>query len=406
MTISVLRSLQEKFFNKPASKRFYCPARIHWGYDAFEIGIDMLSGCTALVFVDRNLLDSEFQVRLSDVLAQGTEVVSVNGPPSPERVLDLTRDRTHSPSVVIALGGGSTIDTAKTFIAQIRFGNIDGLGMGERRGIAPIAEYRPLFIAFPSTAGTGAETSRYYVTYADKDHKKIHGKNWDLIADWVFLAPQIANTAPARVKYESALDAFVHACESHLCQEEESWVNSSICLGAIRELRLGLDLLNNDVQSLEGMLRLLSASSLGGVAISNVRTGHLHEMAGALLEYTGLNHPQSLSVFLKEGTEILEGSPIGAQKLAQIAAAFNCRDWQDVLGYWSSLLNTSGIAGIIRNRISALSQPEIKELRAAVEKRTMADVVWNTKECPVKITPEVVDTIFHRSISNALFLPI
>lgn len=395
-------SLREAFFNKPGSKRFYCPAKIHWGYDSFALALKALAGLQALVFFDEKFLHTSFLARLQEQLHDESTFLTVASPPSPEQIARVTNQFGEMPDCIVALGGGSTIDTAKAYVAQIRFGNIDGIGMGHRRGEGPSMEHDPLFVAIPSTAGTGAETSRYYVTYAEKAFSKVHGKNWGLIAGWVFLDPEIACTAPAHVKYESALDAFIHLCESFLCQEEESWVNSALCLAALRELRQGLDALANNIDSREGMLRLLSAASFGGVAISNVRTGHLHEMAGALLEHTGLTHPQSLSVFLEEGMAVLLISPSGARKLEQLAVAFCASDWQDVIGYWRHALSQVGITQTVRKCLSELSPGEMSSIKISVSERTLADSVWNAKECPLLLTRDIIEQIFDRSLSMAL----
>ena len=107
-------------------------------------------------------------------------------PPSPEEIARITGSIDGLSEIVVAIGGGSTIDTAKCCIASKYFGDFHGLNILGKKPSAVIGRTKPYFIALPSTAGTGAETSRYYVTYRESDMKKFMGKVgfWSLI--WSF----------------------------------------------------------------------------------------------------------------------------------------------------------------------------------------------------------------------------
>lgn len=395
-----LATLQETFFNTPGGKRFYCPARIHWGHGAFDLALPALTGCRATVFFDSALQHSRFVGQLRERLDARSRFIEVCAPPSPEGIADLCSRMDALPDAIVAIGGGSTIDTAKCVAGRHLYADIDGIGIGPRRGELPVNDSRPLLVAFPSTAGTGAETSRYYVSYRNSGSAKVYGKSWSLVCDWVFLDPEIGVTAPMRVKVESALDAFVHLTESFLCQEEESWPNSALCLAALKQLRSGLDLLQSNQTQHTGMLKLMSASSFAGIAVSNVRAGHIHEMAGAFLEVTGLTHPQTLAIFLADGLAEVHQSEAGRTKLEQIAAEFGCDTWPDVMHWWHELLARHGIFPVICTRIAAMDDAAIAAARHAVVSHTARDRVWNRKECPSIITDEIIGRIFDRAIDK------
>jgi alcohol dehydrogenase class IV len=402
MDTKALFYLKETFFNKPGSKRFYSPGKIHWGYDAFELALESLKGTNAVSFIDAAFWETPVFERLRSSLDSNSLFFRVDMPPSPERIAEIMGQVADIPETIVALGGGSTIDSAKCLVASMRYGSLDGVGMGGRRGEIPIHNLSPLFVALPSTAGTGAETSRYYVSYLEANSKKIHGKSWELVADWVFLDPEIGVTAPLRLKIESALDAFVHLSESFLCQEEASWVNSALSLAALEEMRSGLDLIDRDNNSRDGMLKLMSASCVGGIVISNVRTGHLHEMAGALLEHTGLNHPQTLAVFLKEGFGAIDKSDAGNRKLKKIANAFGEPDLTALVSFWERKFESCGSEAIISETLGKKTESEISNIKKSVKERTLLDVVWNEKECPVLINESIVDIIFDASFFRYL----
>lgn len=386
--------LQEVFFNTPSQQRFYCPSRVHWGSGAFDLALPVFSGRRALLCYDTAFVSSRFLLELRQRLDPASTYFEIARPPSPENIDKMFTMAGELPLLVIAIGGGSTLDAAKCITARYLFGSIDGIGMGSRRGEAPSPLRKPLLVAFPSTAGTGADTSRYYVTYREEDSAKVHGKSWQLIFDWVFLDPEIAVSAPMRLRIESALDAFIHLTESFLCRQEESWPNSALCLAGLDQLRQGLDIIQADAGSLPGMTKLQSASTMAGVAISNVRTGHIHEMAGALLSKTGLTHPETLAVFFADGLAELEASTEGRTKLTRIANNFGCKDWSEVADWWHTLLSVHGVRTLITSKLKSLGEERIAHIRHAVIEHTAQDFVWNEKESPLRITREVLARIF------------
>ena len=144
----------------------------------------------------------------------------------------------------------------------------------------------------PTTAGTGAEASRYYVAYDSHTGAKVHGKSWRLLADWVFLDPSFLQDSPPSLLVASAFDAFTHCWESFLCRGERSWFNDMLSVEGICRL---LSALHAVVREADGdalrRLELQYAATLGGIAISNVRTGDMHEAAGALLRAFGADPP-------------------------------------------------------------------------------------------------------------------
>lgn len=394
--------LQETFFNSDSSKRFYSPSKIHWGENSFKLALTALRGKKAIVFYDQSFCGSSFLDDLIQTVNFSSTFHKISRPPSPEAIQQTSLSEADLFQVVIALGGGSTIDFAKGYIAHRAWRNIDGVGMKDRRGISPTSTGRPVFVVIPTTAGTGAECSRYYVTYSSDDNKKVHGKSWFLVADWVFLDPLLGVGAPFRLKVESAFDAFIHLTESHLCMREATWVNSALCLASLGELRRGLELVQENSQSKEGMLSLMTASTVGGLAISNVRTGHIHEMAGAFLELFALNHPQSLWVFFKFGLRAVFREPAGKLKLDQVSRAFGMKHWAAVEAFWWNLFEKSGSNSVIREVLSAAPTERYEVGRRAVIERAISDEVWIHKESPVRLTEADLSEIYDKSVSEFL----
>jgi alcohol dehydrogenase class IV len=390
--------LQETFFNTQENKRFYSPSKIHWGRGIFSQILSLLQNKRIILFYDQAFERTTFLEEFHRAATGCSIFLRVSGPPSPEEIAEFSEPSAPAPDFVVAFGGGSTIDFAKGYLAYRAWRDIDGIGNGSRRGAAPIEQFRPEFVAIPTTAGTGAECSRYYVTYALPDKRKVHGKSWMLVADWVFLDPEVAVGAPFRLKVESAFDAFMHLTESHLCMQEETWINSALSMAALHELRSGMGSIIESSESVDGMLKIMTASTVGGMVISNVRTGHIHEMAGAFLEKFTVTHPQSLWVFFKHGLRAVMQSDAGALKLAQVARAFGETEWSDVEKFWDELFERCGSKSIIQASIISAPPDTISTAELAVINRTISDKVWIEKECPVRLSGADLSKIYKQSL--------
>src|SRR5262245_16988556 len=176
----------ETFFNTGNTKRFFCPGRFLWGAGCRSRIMDLIGAEDRVaLFIDTALADGEFASMVAEEL--GSRLILrdvVNSMPVTQHIASIVTTLTDPPSVALSIGGGSTADTAKAVVASLLFGDCDGIGMGARRGAKPLPDRRkPLLIGLPTTAGTGADASRYYVTYDVATRKKVHGKSFHLIAD-------------------------------------------------------------------------------------------------------------------------------------------------------------------------------------------------------------------------------
>lgn len=383
----------ETFYNVPDTKRFACPATLVWG-EGCRARLDGLlaQARTLTLWVDEAFEEASFVQGLRESLAERlrTERV-VRGMPRTCDIDAALSEGAGRADAVVAIGGGSTIDSAKAVIAGELYGTYDGVGMGELRGV-PVLPHalRPLFVALPTTAGTGAEASRYYVTYDCVTGGKIHGKSWRLLADWVLLDPYFLAGSSLQLLVACAFDAFVHHWESFVCREERSWFNEMLSIEGICRVLHGLEGILSDHGD-RGMLslELQYAASLGGVAISNVRTGEVHEAAGALLERSSLTHPETLFVFFETAVDRYRGAIADrlALLLPQLAARVpeaGISSLDDLLAWWGRAFETVGL----RHRIvEGLGRVDLgaSELEGHIVGRVKADRVWAEKEGPVPL---------------------
>ncbi|HVO85380.1 MAG TPA: iron-containing alcohol dehydrogenase [Syntrophobacteria bacterium] len=383
----------ETLFNTSEIKRFHFPGKLLWGQHCRKRLFELVARQGRIaIFVDAYFANHDFthelRQRYRDHLAIERLVSSM---PMTDQIDRAVEALGSAPDVMIALGGGSTIDSAKAVLAHFLYGTYDGVGMGVRRGM-PVQEgaVKPLFVSLPTTAGTGAEASRYYVAYDSRTRRKVHGKSWRLIADWILLDAVFLSAIPLATLVSSAFDAFVHYLESFLCRMERSWFGDMLSLDGMVRI---LDALDRFVywnkRDESTLLQLLYAATLGGMAISNIRTGNIHEAAGALLEHTELTHSETLFVFFRAAYEqyravITDREELLMKRLREARPDLVLERLDDVIVWWERTYETCGLTDHIRASLArSTAPPEI--LRRQIFERLNGDRVWITKESPLPL---------------------
>jgi hypothetical protein len=297
---------------------------------------------------------------------------------------------------VLSIGGGSAADFAKSIILHELFGSLDGVGVGKKLGAAKIeGAIRPVYIAIPTTAGSGAESSRYYVTYDKVTHGKIYGKTWEIVADWIFLDPLFLASMPVDSLVGCAFDAFVHLFETLVAKHEASMFSEMFSLNGIPKIMNAIHMAVSENQRDNNVHEeLLYGASLAGVAISNVRTGSIHEAGGALLELTTLNHAETLFVFFRTAIKqylaeipILEKSLIAQLRLLPAFRSF--RTMEDVISWWEMIFQKVYLDVKIKKAISKI-EPTVASAREHIFNRVYSDKVWVEKESPVALSEKDV----------------
>jgi alcohol dehydrogenase class IV len=398
----------ETFFNTAQIKRFAFPGTLLWGAGS-RAQIPIILGDTAPIdiYVDGHFAPHPlFRELLEQLRGRVRSTVTVTEEPRTQAVLDEAAAHATAPGALIALGGGSTLDFGKAVTARRLFGTVDGVGIGEKRGLPPLADARrPRLIAVPTTAGTGADASRYYVTYDPKTKRKVYGKSWELIADWIVLDPVFVRECPDALLASTAFDTFVHLFESLVCRYESSWFGQMLSYDGIPRVMRSLDaIIHGKDRSDERYLELLYCASVAGMAISNVRGGNIHEAAGALLELTDLSHPETLYVFFQSAYEQYAVQTAGlcdqlVRHIGVAAPELQIGGMDAVLEWWTALFDELHISARIRGRLAALG-PKAEEVKSHVFERVWSDRVWVEKESPVPLDTEAVRVFVSDSLTR------
>lgn len=180
--------------------------------------------------------------------------------------------------MVVALGGGSPMDAAKS-ICMLRTnpGSIREY-MRKERTIATAAI--PL-ICIPTTAGTGSEVTAGAVTTDKQAGEKIGVSHDSMMARLAIIDPELHASMPPALTASTGLDALCHAIEAYISTEAEP-ISDALCLHAIRLIGENLRKAVANGRDIETRGKMALASLVAGAAFTNVGLGAVHAIAHCL----------------------------------------------------------------------------------------------------------------------------
>jgi 3-deoxy-alpha-D-manno-octulosonate 8-oxidase len=195
----------------------------------------------------------------------------------------LSQKNGEKPIVIIGIGGGSTLDTAKA-IANL----YTNPGKAEDYQGWDLVKNQAIYkIGIPTISGTGAESSRTCVMTNAKSGLKL-GMNSDFtIYDQLILDPDLSSSVPSEQYFFTGMDTYIHCIES-LAGSHRNAIGDAFSREALNLCREVF--LSDDMMSDENRGKLMVASYLGGVAIANSYVGVVHPLSAGLSVVFGTHH--------------------------------------------------------------------------------------------------------------------
>lgn len=192
---------------------------------------------------------------------------------------------------VVALGGGSVMDTAKGVRMLLAHSG------RMRDHLGPGSDGTPLLpmVAMPTTAGTGSESQSFALVSRDDDHRKMACGDPHGIPTVSLLDPRLTASAPHRVTALAGMDALVHGLETAVTTagNEASW---ALGMKAFVMLRKHLPEVLQRPDDLDARRMMLLGSSLAGEAIEASMLGAAHACANPLTARYGLPHGEMVGL--------------------------------------------------------------------------------------------------------------
>ncbi|KZD12213.1 phosphonoacetaldehyde reductase [Oceanibaculum pacificum] len=281
-------------------------------------------------------------------------------------------------ALILAVGGGSAIDTAKGLAVALP---APGWGFDAHfRGGKKLPKHGPLpILAVPTTAGTGAEVTPF-ATIWDKAARQKHSLQSDLlIPRGVILDAELTLGLPRATTIASGLDALSHAFEA-LWNVNASNLSDGFALQALRLLFRHLPMVVEQPRALAGRAAMLEASLLAGMAIAQTRTALVHSMSYPLTAVLGVPHGLACGAFLAGVLAYNVEADDG--RIARAAQALGFGDIAGLRRALDDLLARLGLAdalaaaGVSRATVEPLAGQMINPARAGNNLRSadMADV--------------------------------
>lgn len=207
-------------------------------------------------------------------------------------------DKIKKPDLIIAIGGGSSIDLAKAISALYYFKENDILSLIKNKIYLDNTNYIPI-IAVPTTAGTGSECTKWATIWDFDDCKK-----YSIDADFLYpaeswLIPELTLTMDENMSLATGLDALSHAVESYWSVPSNSYTRV-LARCSISIIHKYLPLVLTDLSNLEYRKQMLMGSFFAGLAFSNTRTTACHSISYPLTMMFGINHGFAAAITLYE----------------------------------------------------------------------------------------------------------
>lgn len=199
---------------------------------------------------------------------------------------------------IIAVGGGSVLDTAKGMRMVLSQGTKDVIHLV---GCESLKKGREIpFVAIPTTAGTGSESTLVAVIKNEESHVKMEYISYYLQPDFAVLDVRMTQTLPPRLTASTGMDALCHAIEAYTCIQKNP-VSDAYAFAAIQMIRDHLFTAVQFGSQKKARLAMANASMMAGAAFSNSMVGMIHAIGHALGGVCHVPHGDAMNILLPYG---------------------------------------------------------------------------------------------------------
>ncbi len=296
------------------------PGRLIFGPGALaELKKEINAKQRPLLITDQGVVSAGILKRVTDLLGDAGiryelfDRVQADPPVEViEQAAALYKERTCTS--VIGVGGGSSIDVAKTVaLLGTRAGTLREYLSGKA-----IEGSLPMLYAIPTTAGTGSEVTAVAIISDNQSKLKMTLKNPVLVPRVAVLDPLLLASIPPRVAAETGADALTHAIESYLAPTSQV-ITEALALSAVRLIMDNLPTVVSNSKDVASAGQMLLASCMASLSFANTGLGLTHSLAHPVGAYFHITHGLACAFYLPAVMEF--NAPVCAEKLAVIAGA-------------------------------------------------------------------------------------
>ncbi|MGO1369305.1 1-propanol dehydrogenase PduQ [Senegalia sp. (in: firmicutes)] len=210
------------------------------------------------------------------------------------------------PDCIIALGGGSSIDTAKAMMYFY-------MNMDKNKDVL-----KPYFVSIPTTSGTGSEVTSYSVITDTKKSTKIAFDDKRMMPDLAIVDSNFTMTVPKKVTADTGIDILTHSVEAIVSQKASDF-SDTLAEGAIKLVFNYLIRAYKNGNDEIAREKLHNASTMAGVAFNNSSLGINHSLAHALGAKFHIPHGRANAILLPHVIDFNSKDEEASKRYAYIA---------------------------------------------------------------------------------------
>ena len=282
---------------------FFCPVKVIAGHKALEnipFELKSLGAKKPMIITDKGVRAVGLLTHLEESFAAAeTEVTAIFDDVPPDSSLNTVRAaaqafRDAGCDSIIAVGGGSVIDTSKAVNIFVTFGGDDLLAYSGAHNLPH--PMKPFFVV-PTTSGTGSEVTAVAVISDTTRDIKIPFASYFMMPNAAVLDSRMTLTLPPHITAMTGMDAMTHAVEAFTCMAANP-ISDAYATAAIKKISANLLKVLDNPSDADGRLELAQASTMAGIAFSNAMVGLVHSLGHATGGVCHLPHGLVMNLYM------------------------------------------------------------------------------------------------------------
>ena len=272
-----------------------------------------------IIITDEMMVKLGYIKRVEEILAESKIISEVFSDTIPEPTVESIRRgvekvKNGNFDSIIALGGGSPIDSAKAIGLLGKYGG----EMRDYKFPRIVSEPGIPIIAIPTTAGTGSEATRFTIISDEKTDEKMLCVGLAFMPIAALVDYELTLSVPQRTTADTGIDALTHAMEAYVSKKANSYSDSQ-AIEAMKLLAPNLRAVYHDGSNRKAREAMMLGATLAGIAFSNASVALVHGMSRPIGAFYHVPHGLSNAMLLPSVTEF--SIPAATKRYAECARA-------------------------------------------------------------------------------------